>query len=101
LRSIFTSAKQNGTSQADVQSQINAVLTPTQRQALASDIKAGAHAGHHHHNSSDSAAATSSVSDTSAQAIANIQNQATAAGSTIANNLQQQVLGSNGNLVTE
>jgi hypothetical protein len=48
LRSIFTAAKQNGTSQPYVQSQVTAVLTSAQQQTLNSDLKAGG--GHHHHH---------------------------------------------------
>jgi Spy/CpxP family protein refolding chaperone len=68
LRSIFTAAKQNGTSQADVQSQVNAVLTPAQQQTFASDLKAGG--GHHHHHHSESSSSSqpsaSTVGSTSA-----------------------------------
>jgi hypothetical protein len=108
LRSIFTSAKQNGTSQADVQKEVNAVLTPAQQQTLASDIKAGGaqFGGHHHHHqstdasttpSSDATQASSSTSPSSTilDVITNIQNQAVAAQSTIVGNLQQQVLATN------
>jgi Spy/CpxP family protein refolding chaperone len=113
LRSIFSAAKQNGTSQADVESQVNAVLTPAQQQALASDIKAGGgHSGRHHHqaqNASTSQAsppesatsAAASPPTTILAAITNIQNQAVAAQSTILDNLQQQVLSQNGTLANE
>jgi Spy/CpxP family protein refolding chaperone len=40
IRSIFQQAKSQGLSQADVQQQINAVLTPTQQAQLQSDIQA-------------------------------------------------------------
>jgi len=115
LRSIFTSAKQNGTSQAEVQTEVNAALTPAQQQTLASDIKAGAgHFGGHHHHAADasttpSSAATSGAAQPSAStspsstildAITNIQNQAAAAQSTIVENLQQQVLATNGESTT-
>jgi hypothetical protein len=112
LRSVFASAKQNGTSQADVQKEVNAVLTPAQQQTLASDIKAGGGhlGGRHHHHDSDgsstqsagtSAAATqtsasTTPSSTLLEVITNIQNQAAAAQSTIVGNLQQQVLATNG-----
>ncbi len=68
LRSIFTAAKQNGTSQTNVQSQVSAVLTPAQQQTLTGDLKAGG--GHHHHHgggsSSSQSSATTSGSSTSA-----------------------------------
>jgi Spy/CpxP family protein refolding chaperone len=40
IEQIFTSAKTNGTSQTGVQSQINAILTPTQQQQLQSNLAA-------------------------------------------------------------
>jgi Spy/CpxP family protein refolding chaperone len=39
IRSIMQSARQNGTSQADVQSQIASVLTPTQQATYQSDLQ--------------------------------------------------------------
>jgi hypothetical protein len=109
LRSIFTSAKQNGSSQADVQKQVDAVLTPAQQQTLASDIKTGSHHGGHHHHDADTSATQSSAtaagaaepstanspSSTILDAITNIQNQAAAAQSTLAGNLQHEVLATN------
>jgi hypothetical protein len=107
IRSIFTSAKQDGTSQSDVQSQINAVLTPAQQTTLAGDKAAGS--GHHHHHESESTSQTSATSDGSTPAasstspastilntVTNIQNQVAAAQSTLVENLQQQVLATNG-----
>jgi len=106
LRTIFSAAKQDGTSQADVQKQISAILNPAQQQTLASDLKArGGHSGHHHHDSAASTA-PSSVDPTEAAAspspgssildvVTNIQNQAVAAQSTIVENLHQQVLATN------
>jgi hypothetical protein len=109
IRSIFTSAKQDGTSQSDVQNQVNAVLTPAQQKTLAGDKAAGSGHHHHHHHESEatsqtsaapngSAPAASSTSSTSTilSAITNIQNQAAAAQSTLVENLQQQVLAANG-----
>ena len=71
LRSIFQTAKSQGTSPADVQSQISAVLTPAQQATLQSDVQnaQGARSGHHHHHggggrggsSSDSSSATSAA----------------------------------------
>ncbi len=114
LRSIFTSAKQGGTSQADVASQVAAVLTPAQQQTLASDIKAGPSGGHHHHHErSDSSSASPAAAEAPAapawastdssvlDTITNIQNQATAARSTLVENLQQQVLATNGDTAAE
>jgi hypothetical protein len=111
LRTIFSAAKQDGTSQADVQKQISAILNPAQQQTLATDLKArGGHSGHHHHGS-DAAAAAPSADPTEAAAsaspdssildiVTNIQNQAVAAQSTIVGNLQQQVLATNGDSST-
>jgi hypothetical protein len=115
LRAVFTNAKQNGTSQADVQQQVNAVLSPAQQQTLAADLKAGgAHHGHHHHadsgSSADSTAApatssstdsTESTTSTILNAVTNIQNQAAAAQSTLIGNLQKQVLASNAKASTQ
>jgi hypothetical protein len=108
LRTIFSAAKQDGTSQADVQKQINAILSPAQQQTLAGDLKArGAHSGHHHHDSNASAVTSSGTADPTEPAtsaspdssildvVANIQNQAVAAQSTIVGNLQHQVLATN------
>jgi hypothetical protein len=111
LRSVFASAKQNGTSQAAVQKEVNAVLTPAQQQTLARDIKAdGGHFGgrHHHHDGDASTTQSSGTTSAATQAsastspsssildvITNIQNQAAAAQSTIVGNLQQQVLATN------
>jgi len=118
LRSIFATAKQNGTSQADVQKQVNAVLTPAQQQTLASDLKAGGgHFGHHHHHDSDGSSASSTPSSSAASAstaasgsssssstildlVTNVQNQAAAAQSTLDKNLQQQVLSTDGESTT-
>lgn len=109
LRAIFQSAKQNGTSQADVAQQVNAVLTPAQQQTLAADLKAGG-AGHHRHHhgggdgstaqsgsSSGSTTTPSAVSPSSSilDTITNIQNQVAAAQSTLTGTLQQQVLSTN------
>lgn len=67
LRSIFTAAKQKVTSQADVQSQVSAVLTPAQQQTLTGDLKAGGGHHHHHHggSSSSSQSAAAAVGSTS------------------------------------
>jgi hypothetical protein len=115
LRSIFTAAKQSGTSKADVQQQVNAVLTPAQQQTLASNIKAdGGGSGHHRHHDSDSstsptsATATDSSTTTSSASpsstildtITNIQNQAAAAQSTLVENLQKQLLADDGGTAT-
>jgi Spy/CpxP family protein refolding chaperone len=81
LRSIFTAAKQNGTSSSGVQAQVAAVLTPAQQQNLSSDIRSR----HHHHHGAGpltspsatpaSAAATStSVGATDALTVASANN---------------------------
>jgi hypothetical protein len=113
LRAIFSAAKQDGTSQADVQKQVSAVLNPAQQQTLASDLKArGGHSGHHHHGSDASTVTASGTADSTEPAasaspgssildvVTNIQNQAVAAQSTIVENLQQQVLATNGDSST-
>jgi hypothetical protein len=113
LRTIFSAAKHDGTSQADVQKQISAILSPAQQQTLASDLKArGGHSGHHPHGSDSSTAPSSGTADPTEPAasappgssildvVTNIQNQAVAAQSTIVENLQQQVLATNGNSST-
>jgi hypothetical protein len=112
LRSIFTAAKQNGTSQADVAQQINAVLTPAQQQTAAADLKAGG-SGHHHHHHSDADAGSAQTAATPAAAsstptttatvlslVTNVQNQAAAAKSTLIETLQKQVLATNNNAST-
>jgi hypothetical protein len=105
LRSIFTNAKQNGTSQAQVQQQVDAVLSPAQQKTLQSDLSAF-RAEHHHHGQADaapadSAASTGSASGTTPTAassttalslIANVQNQIAAATSTLNNTLAKQLL---------
>src|SRR5450755_731277 len=113
LRTIFSAAKQDGTSQADVQKQISAILNPAQQQTLATDLKArGGPSGHHHHDSDASTAPSSGTADPTEPAaststgssildvVTNIQNQAVAAQSTIVGNLQQQVLATNGDSST-
>jgi len=82
LRSVFTAAKQNGTSKADVQSQVNAVLTPAQQQTLAADLKAGG--GHHHHHQSES----SSSSQSSATAVGSTSATPSTADDTTIDTLQ-------------
>lgn len=107
LRSIFTTAKQSGAPQADVQQQVNAVLTPAQQQTLTSDLKSG-FAGQHHHRdtapsqvstTSDDSASTSpatSTDETVFDAVTNVQNQAAAARSALIETLQSSVLATNG-----
>ncbi len=108
LRSILTNAKQDGTSRADVEKQINAILTPAQQQTLSSDIKAGGHFGRHHQKDADASQASGATDDSSESttstsadatildAVTNIQNQAAAAQSTLVETLQQQVRATNG-----
>jgi Spy/CpxP family protein refolding chaperone len=70
IRSILSNAKSQGTSEAQVQSQIAAVLTPQQQQTLQTDLQQGqgSSAGHHHqhHHGGQSSAASSTTSSTSA-----------------------------------
>jgi Spy/CpxP family protein refolding chaperone len=68
IRSILSNAKSQGTSESQVQSQINAVLTPQQQQTLQTDLQQGqgSQAGHHHHHhGGSSSASTSTGSSTS------------------------------------
>jgi len=109
LRSIFNTAKQNGSSPTDVQQQVDSVLTPAQQQTLKSDLAAGA--GRHGHgsnaasaeSSADSAATDDAVATspdtasgaTTLDAVTNVQNQVLAAQSTLAENLQLNLLANN------
>jgi Spy/CpxP family protein refolding chaperone len=104
LSSILANAKSTGESQADVQKQIDAVLTTAQQQTLASDIKAGppssTSAASDASTANSSASDSSSTSDTSTDqatlaAVTNIQNQAAAAQSARINALLSQVLSTN------
>ncbi len=72
LRSIFQTAKSQGTSQADVQSQISAVLTPAQQATLQSDVQnaQGARSGHHHHHGGGGRSGSSSDSSSAATSAA-------------------------------
>jgi hypothetical protein len=107
LRAAFATAKQDGTSPADLQKQVSALLTPAQQQTFAADLKAGK-AGHHHREDADFAPKVAAASDSSASsastaststddtvldAVTNIQNQAAAAQSTLIANLQKSLLG--------
>ena len=51
IDSIFSTAKSQGLSRSDVQSQVNAVLTPAQQQTLTGDVQTlkSEHQHHHHH----------------------------------------------------
>jgi hypothetical protein len=114
LRSIFSAAKADGTSRADVQKEVNGVLTPAQQQTLASDIKpGGSHFGHRKPEDSGSTTQTSATSDASAEpassaspdatildVVTNIQKQAVAAKSTLIDNLQQRLLATDGEATT-
>ncbi|HEX3467378.1 MAG TPA: hypothetical protein VHT05_04800 [Candidatus Elarobacter sp.] len=72
IRQILTTARSTGTSDAQVQTQINAVLTPQQQQQLQANQQQqgqAGHAGHHHHHhhgggSSSTVSATASTSST-------------------------------------
>ena len=73
IRSILSNAKSQGTSEAQVQSQINAVLSPQQQQTLQADQQQGqgSSAGHHHHHhhGGQSSAASSTTSSTSTSSV--------------------------------
>ena len=69
IRSILSNATSQGTSEAQVQSQIAAVLTPQQQQTFQSDLQQGQGSPtghHHHHHGGHSSAASSTTSSTSA-----------------------------------
>ena len=107
LRAIFKTAKTEGLSQDQVQSQIDQVLTPAQQQTLQTDVQnaRSAHSGHHHHHggggsapSSSSSTNTTSPSTTSATSVngvteADIQNQIAAATALTQQQLQSEVSG--------
>jgi len=104
LNAVLANAKKTGESQADVQKQINAILTTTQQQTLASDIKAGppppqtpsaSDASTLSSSSASSSASASSTDATTLATITNIQNQAAAAQSARINALLAQVVGTN------
>jgi Spy/CpxP family protein refolding chaperone len=68
IRTILNNAKSQGTSEAQVQSQIAGVLTPQQQQTLQADQQQGqgSSAGHHHHHhGGQSSGASSTTSSTS------------------------------------
>jgi Spy/CpxP family protein refolding chaperone len=67
IRSILSNAKTQGTSEAQVQSQIAGVLTPQQQQTLQTDLQQGqgSSAGHHHHHHGGHSSATSSTTTSS------------------------------------
>ncbi len=78
LRSILQNAKSQGTSQSDVQQQIDSVLTPDQQATLQSDVQnaQSARSGHHHHHGgggqtppSPSSGASSSSATTATDAL--------------------------------
>lgn len=71
IRQILTTARSAGTSEAQMQNQINAVLTPQQQQLQTDQQQQGqaGHTGHHHHHhhgggSSSAASATASSTTT-------------------------------------
>ncbi len=105
IRSIFQNAKSEGLSQAQVQQQISAVLTPQQQQTFQTDVQnaQSTHSGRHHHHhggggsSSQSNADSITSSTPSATAPTNgltetdVQNQVAAANSVILQQLQNEV----------
>jgi Spy/CpxP family protein refolding chaperone len=69
IRSILQQAKAQGLSAADVQKQINGVLTTDQQTTLQSDVQKAQSAPsghHHHHHGSGGGSASSSSSSSSA-----------------------------------
>jgi Spy/CpxP family protein refolding chaperone len=76
IRSILSNAKSQGTSEAQVQSQIAGVLTPQQQQTLQTDLQQGqgSQAGHphHHHHGGPSSAASSTTSSTSSTSTSSV-----------------------------
>jgi Spy/CpxP family protein refolding chaperone len=75
IRSILSNAKSQGTSEAQVQSQINAVLTPQQQQTLQADLQQGQGSSgghHHHHHGGQSSAASSTTSSTSSTSTSSV-----------------------------
>jgi hypothetical protein len=109
LRSIFTSAKQDGTPRSAVRQEIDAVLTPAQQQTLQADFKTGvghrppptsADATSSQASSTSTAASTPATTAASSEeslvdAVLNVKNQATAAQSTLIDTLQHSVLATN------
>lgn len=103
LRSIFTAAKHSGSSPSDVQQQVDSVLSPAQQKTLAQDIRGG-HQGHRRHTDAEPSTNDGSASSTAAQptaapasstvlaAVTNVQNQVSAANSTLLETLQQNIL---------
>jgi Spy/CpxP family protein refolding chaperone len=90
LRAIFKTAKTEGLSQDQVQSQIDNVLTPAQQQTLQTDVQnaRSAHSGHHHHHGGGgSATSVNGVTE------ADIQNQIAAATALTQQQLQSEVSG--------
>lgn len=72
IRTILNNAKSQGTSEAQVQSQIAGVLTPQQQQTLQADQQQGqgSSAGHHHHHhGGQSSGASSTTSSTSTSSV--------------------------------
>lgn len=64
LQQIFGQARSNGSTPAQVQSQVDAVLTPQQQQTFQSDAQQlkSQHHGHHHHAGSGSSGASGNSS---------------------------------------
>jgi len=110
LRALFRSVKQNTASKAEVQKQLSAILTPAQQQTVSNYIQVGGgNAGQRDHGDVEATSQPSQTVNAPAQAaftalpqaptpnaVISIQNQAAAAQSVLIQNLQQQVLATNG-----
>jgi Spy/CpxP family protein refolding chaperone len=81
IRSIMQNAKQNGTSHADVQNQINAVLTPSQQTTLQSNLQA---------QTSQQSTSTQSTTQTNTFANLNLTSQQQQQINSILQNAQSQ-----------
>jgi Spy/CpxP family protein refolding chaperone len=103
IDSILADAKTNGTSSTDVKSQIDAVLTDSQKTQLAANVQnaRASGSGHHRHHgggggadsTSSTSAASTTASTTSASGVteSDLQNQALAALSVLTKYVESQV----------
>ena len=69
IRQIMSDARSQGLSESQVQTQINAVLTPQQQQTLQQDVQTAqsSGSGHHHHHSHGSGGPSSIISPISGE----------------------------------
>jgi Spy/CpxP family protein refolding chaperone len=103
IDTILANAKTNGTSSTDVKSQIDAVLTDSQKTQLASNVQnaRASGSGHHRHHgggggtdatsSTSAASTTASTTSTSGVTATDMQNQVLAALSVLTKYVQSQV----------